>query len=53
MADHTLAVWLALPISDVVCQLATLPPIFLHLKFLSRVRSRRAMFWYNTRETEA
>ena len=40
MADHTLAVWLALPISDVVCQLATLPPIFLHLRFLSRVRSR-------------
>ena len=40
IADHTLAVWLALPISDVVCQLATLPPIFLHLRFLSRVRSR-------------
>ena len=40
VADHTLAVWLALPISDVVCQLATLPPIFLHLRFLSRVRSR-------------
>ena len=43
MADHTLAVWLALPISDVVCQLATLPPIFLHLRFLSRVRSRHVL----------
>ena len=43
MADHTLAVWLALPISDVVCQLATLPPIFLHLRFLSRVRSRNVL----------
>ena len=40
MSDHTLAVWLALPISDVACQLATLPPLFLHLRFLSRVRSR-------------
>ena len=40
MADRTLAVWLALPISDVVCQLATLPPVLLHLRFLSRVRSR-------------
>ena len=41
MTDHTLAVWLALPISDVACQLATLTPIFLHFRFLSRVRSRR------------
>ena len=41
MADRTLAIWLALPISDILCQLATLPPLFLHLRFLSRVRSRR------------
>ena len=40
MSNHVLAVWLALPISDVVCQLATLPPLFLHMRFLSRVRSR-------------
>lgn len=40
MPDPTLAVWLALPISDVLCQLATLPPIFLHLRFLTRIRSR-------------
>ena len=40
LPDPTLAVWLSLPVSDVVCQLATLPPIFLHLRFLSRVRSR-------------
>ena len=40
MADHTLAIWLALPISDILCQLATVPPIFFHLRFLSRVRSR-------------
>ena len=42
MANHTLAVWLALPISDILCQLATVPPFFLHLRFLSRVRDRLA-----------
>ena len=40
MADKTLAIWLALPISDILCQLATIPPFFLHLRFLSRVRAR-------------
>ena len=40
MADKTLAIWLALPISDVLCQLATIPPLCLHARFLSRVRSR-------------
>ncbi len=39
--DHTFAIWLALPISDVLCQLATLPPFFAHTRFLSRVRSRK------------
>jgi len=38
--DRMLGIWLALPISDVICQLATLPPFFLHTRFLSRVRSR-------------
>ena len=41
MSNHTLAIWLALPISDILCQLATLPPFFLHLRFLSRVRARQ------------
>ena len=40
MSNHTLAIWLALPISDILCQLATIPPFFLHLRFLSRVRVR-------------
>lgn len=40
MSNHTLAIWLALPISDILCQLATVPPFFLHLRFLSRVRAR-------------
>ncbi len=41
LPDSTLAVWLALPISDVLCQLATLPPMLVHMRFLSRVRPRR------------
>ena len=40
MSDHTLAIWLALPISDVLCQLATVPPFVIHARFLSRVRER-------------
>lgn len=40
MSDKTLAIWLALPISDILCQLATIPPFVLHARFLSRVRSR-------------
>lgn len=40
MADHTLAIWLALPISDILCQLATILPFLIHTRFLSRVRSR-------------
>ena len=31
-----LGVWLALPVSDVLCQLATLPSIISHMRFLSR-----------------
>ena len=42
MADPVLAVWLALPVSDVICQLATIPPFWQHLRFLSRVRERTA-----------
>ena len=41
MSDHALAVWLAMPISDVLCQLATVPPLVMHARFLSRVRPRR------------
>ena len=40
IGDHVLAIWLALPISDVLCQLATIPPFVLHARFLSRVRDR-------------
>ncbi len=40
MKDHALAVWLAMPISDIACFLMTLVPIGLHIRFLSRVRSQ-------------
>ena len=35
-----LGVWLALPVSDVLCQLATVPPFFAHLRFLQRRRGK-------------
>ena len=31
-----MGIWLALPVSDVLCQMATLPPVFQHVRFLSR-----------------
>jgi Na+-driven multidrug efflux pump len=34
--DHILAVWIALPISDVVAQLATLPPLIREYRWLNR-----------------
>jgi len=40
MADKALAIWLSMPISDIVCQLATLPPLIRHVHFLSRVREK-------------
>jgi len=38
MNDKPFAIWLSMPISDIVCQLATLVPLMLHLRFLARVR---------------
>ena len=40
MDDRTFAVWLSLPVSDVVCFLVTIIPIAAHLRFLDKVRSR-------------
>lgn len=40
LADKAFAIWLSMPVSDVICQLATVPPLLLHFRFLSRVRSR-------------
>ena len=40
MADKALAIWLSMPFSDVICAVVTLVPLFLHVRFLARVRSR-------------
>ena len=42
MDDKMSAVWLSMPVSDVLCCLMTVAPIALHLRFLSRVRARRS-----------
>ena len=41
MEDHALAVWISMPVSDVLCCLMTIVPFALHLRFLSRVRDKR------------
>lgn len=38
--DKPFAIWLSMPVSDVICNVVTILPIALHLRFLSRVRSR-------------
>ena len=42
MEDKALAIWLSMPVSDVLCCLMTALPFALHMRFLSRVRSRSA-----------
>lgn len=41
MDDKALAIWLSMPVSDVLCNLATIPPLLAHTRFLARVRLRR------------
>ena len=43
LEDHAFGVWLSMPVSDVMCCLMTAVPIFLHMRFLSRVRQRETM----------
>ena len=42
--DKAFAIWLSMPVSDVICQLATIPPLLMHVRFLLKVRTRRAEF---------
>lgn len=42
MEDHTFAIWLSLPVSDVLCCLATIVPFALNMRFLTRVRAKGA-----------
>jgi len=41
--DKALAIWLSMPVSDVLCQLATVPPLLLHMRFLAKVRDRQGL----------
>ncbi len=38
--DKPFAIWLSMPISDVICNVVTIIPLTLHLRFLARVRAR-------------
>lgn len=38
--DKAVAIWLSMPISDVLCNLATIPPLLAHARFLFRIRVR-------------
>jgi Na+-driven multidrug efflux pump len=40
MEDHEFAIWLSMPISDVACCLMTIVPVWLHYRFMSKVKSR-------------
>ena len=38
--DKPFAIWLSMPVSDVICNVVTIIPLMLHLRFLARVRTR-------------
>lgn len=40
LEDKAFAIWLSMPVSDVLCNFVTIFPLLLHVRFLSRVRSR-------------
>ena len=44
MADKPFAIWLSMPVSDVICNAVTIVPLWLHARFLSRVRDRGDSF---------
>ena len=41
MDDKVTAIWLSMPVSDVLCNLVTIYPLLLHAKFLSRIRDKK------------
>lgn len=49
MEDKVLAIWLSMPVSDILCALATLPFFLYNVRFLSRVRARRQIIPPSTR----
>ena len=43
LEDKALAIWLSMPVSDVICQLATVPPLLRHVRFLRRACGERVL----------
>ena len=43
MDDKPFAIWLSMPVSDVICNAVTIVPLWLHARFLARVRTRDAV----------
>ena len=41
LEDKALAIWLSMPVSDVICNAVTLVPLAYHVRFLAEVRSSR------------
>ena len=39
--DHAFGIWVAMPVSDVLANLATIVPFFLQMRFLGRLAARR------------
>ena len=39
LADKAFAIWLSMPVSDVLCNVVTIGPLLAHARFLSRIRS--------------
>ena len=40
LEDKAFAIWLSMPVSDVLCNLATIPPMLMNIRFLAKVRDR-------------
>ena len=54
LEDKAFAIWLSMPVSDVICNVVTIIPMALHLKFLKQVRSREELrCWKNGSRTSS
>ena len=40
LEDKVFAIWLSMPVSDVICNAVTILPLYFHVRFLSHVRRR-------------
>ena len=40
LEDKVFAIWLSMPVSDVICNAVTILPLYFHVRFLSQVRRR-------------